>query len=131
MTKTKISEHWNGKRIKKCRNSKKKEISREREFKVPNLNFRATEYYDCINWFSTGISEPPITKNLSSKEIERNIVSGLILEEATVCFLSHTQAVERTIKIVTEAAMKICGREGRDTFIRAKLQSRKNAEIQF
>ncbi|GBN77741.1 hypothetical protein AVEN_274589-1 [Araneus ventricosus] len=53
--------------IKKCHNSKKKEISRVQEFKVPNLNFRATEYYDCIDWFSTDISEPPITKNLSSE----------------------------------------------------------------
>lgn len=95
-----------------------------REFKIPKLNFKATEYYYCIDWFSTDISEPPITKNLSSEEIEHNIIAGSILKETSVDFPSHTQAVERMIKIVTEASIKVCDPKKRDAFIRAKIQSR-------
>ena len=102
-----------------------------REFQVPKLNFKATEYYDCIDWVFTEISEPPITKSLSSEEIQDNINSGSILEESLACFPSHSHAVERTVKIVTEAASKICGNEGRDAFIRAKLQSRKKCQNSF
>ncbi len=82
------------------------------EFTVSKLNFNAIEHYDCIDWSSTDISEPPVTNNISSEEMERNIISRSTLEEAIVFFLSHTQAVERTIKIVTEAVMKVCCYEG-------------------
>ena len=91
-------------RIKKCHYSKKKKINKVRVFQVPKLQFEATEYYECIDWFSTDISEPPITKSISSEEIEDNINSGSMLDESFVCFPSHSQAVERTVKLVTEAA---------------------------
>ena len=37
----------------------------------------------------------------------------------------HTQAVERTIKLVTEAASLVIGQEARDGFMRQKIKSRK------
>ena len=37
----------------------------------------------------------------------------------------HTQAVERAIKLVTEAAGLVIGQEARDGFIRQKIKSRK------
>jgi len=36
----------------------------------------------------------------------------------------HTQAVERTVKLVTQASSKVYGHERRDGFIRATLASR-------
>ena len=36
----------------------------------------------------------------------------------------HTQAVERVIKLVTEAAAAVSGQERRDGYIRATLKSR-------
>uniref|UniRef100_A0A6P7FXE8 ABC transporter C family member 6-like n=1 Tax=Diabrotica virgifera virgifera TaxID=50390 RepID=A0A6P7FXE8_DIAVI len=39
---------------------------------------------------------------------------------------SHTQAVERCIKIVTEASSKVCGHSARDGFIRVRLEARQN-----
>ncbi|KAG5896174.1 hypothetical protein JTB14_016949 [Gonioctena quinquepunctata] len=36
----------------------------------------------------------------------------------------HTQAVERAVKIVTEASAAVCGSENRDGVMRAKLESR-------
>lgn len=38
----------------------------------------------------------------------------------------HTQAVERAVKTVTEAALAVCGGERRDGFIRSRIESRKN-----
>lgn len=37
----------------------------------------------------------------------------------------HTQAVERSVKIVTEAAISACDKKTRDGMIHAKLASRK------
>lgn len=36
----------------------------------------------------------------------------------------HTQAVERCVKMVTEASMAVAGEKARDGFIRSQLQSR-------
>ncbi|GBM29636.1 hypothetical protein AVEN_130109-1 [Araneus ventricosus] len=41
-------------------------------------------------------------------------------------FSVHTQAVERYVKLVTEASGKACGAESRDSFIRTTLLSRSN-----
>lgn len=49
-----------------------------------------------------------------------------MLDGSLVCFPNKSQAVEGTIKIVTEAASKICENKGSDAFITAKLQVRKN-----
>ncbi|GBL91020.1 hypothetical protein AVEN_184410-1 [Araneus ventricosus] len=45
----------------------------------------------------------------------------LTLEE----FPCDTQFVERCVKLISEAAMKVCGENTRDGYIRAKLQARK------
>jgi len=39
-------------------------------------------------------------------------------------FPSHTQSVERCVKLVTEAASYVCGLENRDKAIRSKLLAR-------
>jgi hypothetical protein len=36
----------------------------------------------------------------------------------------HTQAVERCVKLVTEASSAVCGAKSRDGFIRVRLESR-------
>jgi len=36
----------------------------------------------------------------------------------------HTQAVERCVKLVTEASSAVCGASARDGFIRVRLESR-------
>ena len=39
-------------------------------------------------------------------------------------FCSHTQSTERCVKLVTEAAAKVCGQEARDGYIRARVRHR-------
>ena len=48
----------------------------------------------------------------------------------------HTQAVERAVKLVTEAASSVVGEEARDGFIRQRINSRKevgrfNTKVKF
>jgi len=45
--------------------------------------------------------------------------------EEITAFPSHTQAVERHVRVVTEAAKAVYGAENRDGYIKAKLKSRK------
>lgn len=90
--------------------------------KLPKLNFRVTENFNCIDCFLTDIIKRTITKSLVRRN-KRKYNKRLILEETIACFTSRTQAVERTIKIVAEAVMKTCGYEGRDIFIKANWQS--------
>ena len=66
------------------------------------------------------ISEPPFTTSLTYEEIKEIAENKLNVPKFPV----HTQSVERTVKLITEAAESGCGQERRDRFIRARLQSR-------
>lgn len=95
-----------------------------RSFEVPPLNFNADEYFDIIDWQKCLLTEPPVTKSLSDEELE-----SLIQNESTAVvefprFPCHTQAVERCVKSVTEAATAVVGQEARDGFILARLNAR-------
>ena len=43
----------------------------------------------------------------------------------------HTQAVERHVKVITDSARSVCGKERREGYIRAKLESRKRMSKYF
>ena len=91
-------------------------INRLRLFSVPGLNFEAVSYIEMIDWQKSPITEPPITM-----DIDDNTLLTMIREDETprlefARYPCHTQAVERHIKLVTEASASV--------FIRARLQSR-------
>ncbi|GBP11869.1 hypothetical protein EVAR_74507_1 [Eumeta japonica] len=95
-----------------------------RTFEVPELNFDAKSYIDLINWQETNF-DPPILKNQTNDELIQIIEKK---GDETILFFRlpcHTQAVERSVKIVTEAAMLACDKKARDGMIHAKLASRK------
>lgn len=112
-------------RILKARKSKN--LGEVRRFKVPPIKFDAENYFEMIEW-QDDITEPPLTKDLSEREIEE-----LIKLQKAYQGLSdipcHTQAVERLIKLVTEASEKVCGEERRDGYIRTTLASRKKMPV--
>lgn len=95
-----------------------------RTFKVPALNFDAKDYTDLITWQDCKITEPPLTSNLSDETLKEIVESGLTTCQNIQDFPCHTQAVERVIKLVTEASTAVCGENKRDGFIRARLLSR-------
>lgn len=96
-----------------------------RVFHVPKLNFAATDYIDLIDWQSTEISEPPILRNSSVHDIEMCVACGDAPVMDFPKYPCHTQAVERCVKLVTEACASVCGSKARDGFIRVRLESRK------
>lgn len=108
-------------RILKARREQSQDL---RLFHVPELNMNAEVYYDLINW-QQQVTEPPILKQISTEELECFIVRG---EENKIDFLRlpcHTQAVERSVKTVTEASGTLCSKSAREGYIKSKIESRK------
>ena len=80
-----------------------------RFFKVPQIKFIATAYHRVIDWGKETVTAPPLTKHLTDDQI-RDIVNAP-LDITKYC---HTQAVERAIKLVSEASEKVYGLNARD-----------------
>ena len=79
-----------------------------RIFKVPSmLNTKAKVYYKLIDLDGADVSEPPATLHLSTEQLQNMYTSKLELE-----LPCHNQAVERHVKVVTEASMMVCGFKG-------------------
>ena len=76
-----------------------------RKFKVPaNLNFDAVEYFEIVNWTDLPITEPPVIKTMTDAELQQFIVMDITPTVLFPKFPCHTQAVERLVKLVTEAS---------------------------
>lgn len=101
------------KRIQKARATEKKGV---RVFKPPQINFDAEDHIDMIDWQSTSVTEPPLVTDISLEELSGRVEFRIP---------SHTQAVERIVKEVTEASKRVCGLIERDGFICARLEDRK------
>ena len=92
-----------------------------RIFTVPVINYEAKNYTELINWQSCNVTEPPLTVNISDVDITAFVASK---ESLLIRFPCHIQAVERCVKLVTEASEAVCGNTSRDGFIRARLEAR-------
>ncbi|GBL78890.1 hypothetical protein AVEN_48869-1 [Araneus ventricosus] len=96
-----------------------------RLYKLSKLNFEAADYLDLIYWSNCVVTKPPLTMYIKDKDLKEMCKEEqfpvLTFEE----FLCHTQSVERCVKLISEAAMKVCGETARDGYIRSKLQARK------
>ena len=57
-----------------------------------------------IDWQATTISETPVTRCLSNATIESYVKSRMLPSELFPKFPCHTQAVERAVKLITEAS---------------------------
>ena len=93
-----------------------------RVFKVPI--FIAQSYYDMVDWQFLKLTEPPLTKKIKTKNIMKFIHSRDAPNFHAKAIPCHTQAVERHIKLVTEASQKVCGISNCDGFIQSTLLSR-------
>ena len=91
-----------------------------REFRVPNLLFDATDWDEIIDWTHVNITESPLTRSLTDKQIQRIKDIPLVVQK----YPNHTQNVERSIKLVSEASKAVYGFDSRDGFIRARIKSR-------
>ena len=94
-----------------------------RVFKVPTLNFEAEDYTSMIDWHKEPITEPPVTMKIDDKALQRFTIEDVTPIVGFSRYPCHTQAVERHIKLVTEALAAVCGKESRDGFTRFRLES--------
>lgn len=98
-----------------------------RKFTVPDLNFAANVYYKLIDWTKVKVTEPPLTKNIPTEQLQDLAENGKnsSLWESEIFELScHTQATERTVKLVTEVSARVADPLRRDGYIRTVLKSR-------
>ena len=109
-------------RILKARSEKQAVLC---QFSVPKLKFDAREYFELVDWQESVITEPPLTMDVMDDDIKLFVKSrgqSTIEFEKYPC---HTQSVERTVKIATEASQAVCGQLNRDGFIRSRLEGRR------
>lgn len=95
-----------------------------RIFTLPKLNFEADDYIDLISWTENDITCPPILQHMSIEDI-KDVISDPETNFSFVPYPCHTQAVERCVKLVTEASGSVVGSDRRDGFIKARIHSRK------
>lgn len=94
---------------------------------LPIINFNAKYYYEMIDWSSTSLTSPPVLKFINNEELINKLSSTEVHYDWNFCeYPCHTVAVERAVKLVTEASVKVCDIEGRDGNVAATLASRES-----
>lgn len=96
-----------------------------RDFKLPSVNFAASDITQLFDWRATRITEPPLTMSLDDAAIERIRDAPLAVSAYPV----HTVAVERAVKVVTEAAIAVVGEEQRHGYICSRLRHRQQLPV--
>lgn len=95
-----------------------------RPFKLSTINFQATDYTELIDWTNCKLTPPPLLSSMTTEYISTLLNNKALPEFEYLKFPCHTQSVERCVKLVTEAAGKVCGHENREGFIKTTLRSR-------
>ncbi|GBM31046.1 hypothetical protein AVEN_46484-1 [Araneus ventricosus] len=95
-------------------------------FVIPAVNFRATDCVDLIDRQACNVTPTTVLRHISSHELLKMIQDDVPMDGRNfIKFPSHTQALERIVKLVTEDFRKRVEPQNRDGFIRATLESRK------
>merc|ERR1712121_276867 len=92
-----------------------------RKYVVPKINFQATSYTQLIDWKNPGITEPPLTLSMMDAELIAFKTTPFDVPH----YPCHTQAVERGVRLVSEASSQVIGQKARDGFIRQRIHARK------
>ncbi|GBN80979.1 hypothetical protein AVEN_198433-1 [Araneus ventricosus] len=96
------------------------------KFVIPAINFGPADFVDLIDWQAFHVTPPTVLRHIGSHELLKMIQDDLpMVGFDFIKFLFHTKAVERIVKLVTEASRKRVGPKNRDGFIRATLEPRK------
>ena len=87
------------------------------------INFKAVHWTDLIDLSVNGVCEPPLTLDFSDDELQNSLLPGekLNLPDCP----SHSQGVERAVKLVMEASHSVYGFEARHQHILANVLCQK------
>ena len=96
------------------------DVSNVRRFHRPKINNTAKVYHKVVNMNWAEIKEPPAIKHNCDENLAKIRQTPLKLQHPC-----HNQAVERHIKVVTEASAAVSTFERKDGVIRQKLKSQK------
>ena len=69
--------------------------------------FKAVHWTDLIDLSVNGVCEPPLTLDFSDNELHNSLLTGEKINLPD--FPSHSQGVERAVKLVTEASQSVYG----------------------
>ena len=93
--------------------------TKNRPHKVPKLNWSMKKIQDMISWDSA--TEPLLTAKLNCNELR-----GFLSKPFTMPpFPGHTQSVERMVKEVSAASLKVFGTKEVDGYVKARCEARK------
>ena len=108
--------------ITKIRQGIDKGIKSVREFRVPDLNWKARSLVELIAWSDPNhpVHEPVLTCDMTLAELINLRKSPLHVDR----YNCHGQSMERGVKEVTIASSKVYGFERLDGYVRARLKSR-------
>ena len=83
------------------------------------INFKAVHWTDLIDLSVNGVCEPPLILDFSDNELQNSLLTS---EKVNLSdFPSHSQGVERAVKLVMEASQSVYGFEARHQHILAKV----------
>ena len=91
-----------------------------RPYLLPEVNMGAEDITQLIDWQAELVTEPPLTADLSDAALLEIMQTPLQVDHYPV----HTVAVERAVKVVTEASRAVVGEEQRHGFICSRLRHR-------
>ncbi|GBL97776.1 hypothetical protein AVEN_231943-1 [Araneus ventricosus] len=95
-------------------------------FVIPAVNIRATDYVGLIDWQGCNVTPSTVLRHISSHELLKMMQDDVPMDGRDfIKFPSHTQTVDRIVKIVAEAFRKRVRPQNRDEFMRATLEPRK------
>ena len=95
-----------------------------RVFKVPKVDFHCEDCIDLIDWTDSITTAPPLLRNLSNQTLKSLAENPVDCETELVAIPCHSQAVERLVKLVSEASFSISDANQRDGMVKATLRSR-------
>jgi len=86
---------------------------------TPEVNPDAKSLIDLIYWGAV-TTESPLTCSLTTAQIKQFLNTPMIVPD----WPSHTQSIERCVKMVTEASEHVYSQDRRDGYIRSHIVSR-------